>query len=488
MDLISLLETYTEIPFQNCRITDIQNDSRKIKKGDLFLAYKGALADGRDFIEKAIDLGASAIGYQPGKLSIRDDYYHKVPFVAIPNLPKLLSDIAAKFYAYPAKNLKITGVTGTNGKTTIAFQLAIALELLGKNSAYIGTLGEGKISELTNIPNTTPDAIYLQKLFADYLKDNVTNVCMEVSSHALRQGRVDNIDFNQAIYTNLSHDHLDYHHTMQAYAKAKSLLFQFSSLETAILNIDDDYFSVMEKKIPKTCQRITYGFSEHADVRASNCQFSFSGSKFLLKSHFGEQQIEIKSLGLFNVYNSLAIYSSLIMSGFSHLDVVNVMGKLPPSTGRMEIVAKKPCVVIDFAHSPDALQKVLQAILYLRDSNHLNSKIWVIFGCGGDRDNLKRPVMGKIASQAADYVVLTSDNPRTEDPERIIDEIASGLLITAKALKIVDRKMAIEEVLKIASPEDIVLIAGKGHEDYQIIGTNKFKFSDKELVRCFLHC
>lgn len=487
MKLASLLGSLINKPIEDCEIFGIQNDSRQVKPGYLFLAYPGAIADGRNYIKQAIDLGARAIVYEDGELPFSGDYLTKVPLIPITNLNKLLSIIAARFYSNPTKSLSITGVTGTNGKTTIAYQLARAHELLGVSSAYIGTLGHGSVSDLRTLENTTPDALCLQKLFYDYKQNGVNEVCMEVSSHALSQGRADSINFSQAIYTNLSHEHLDYHHTMQSYAEAKALLFKVPSLEAAILNKDDAFVNIMSAALPKNCKKLTYGMHENADIQALNCQYSLTGSEFEVKSDFGLQPIKIKSIGAFNIYNSLAVYSSLLMHGYSNSDIRPIMEQLQPSVGRMEIVADEPCVIIDFAHTPEALKSVLLTLVQLRECSDLDRKIWIIFGCGGDRDTLKRPIMGKIASEYADYVVLTSDNPRREDPEQIITEISNGLIPTAKALRIVDRKKAISKVLQMANPQDIILISGKGHETYQQIGDKKIIFSDKHLVQDILN-
>ncbi|MDF1757113.1 MAG: UDP-N-acetylmuramoyl-L-alanyl-D-glutamate--2,6-diaminopimelate ligase [Legionellaceae bacterium] len=483
MNLESLLSSLVDQPILNCEVLGIHNDSRQIKPGFLFVAYPGAISDGRNYIDQAIDLGAVAIVYEPKDFCVSEQSSSKVPHIPIPNLARSMATIAAKFFDYPSKSLSITGITGTNGKTTIAYQLANAHDLMGRSSAYIGTLGQGNIKSLEKLNNTTPDSLCLQSLFANYLDSGVDEVCMEVSSHALQEGRVDEVDFNQAIYTNLSHEHLDYHHTMKAYAEAKSKLFQSPSISVAILNNDCPYVNIMDQARHESCKKITYGLEDGCDVRAINCVYSLSGSEFDIKTSFGSQHVKVKNIGAFNIYNSLAVYCSLLAHGYSSKDVGQVLEKLEPSAGRMEIVANNPCVIVDFAHTPDALKNVLLTLSSLKSMSDTKRNIWAVFGCGGDRDTAKREVMGRIASEFADVVVLTSDNPRTEDPDKIISEIAKGLLSTTRALKFTDRKEAIEQTVSMADTNDIIVIAGKGHEEYQIVGSKKIKFSDKGLVQ-----
>ena len=370
------------------------------------------------------------------------------------------------------------GITGTNGKTTIAYQLAQAHYLLGQGAAYIGTIGQGNVIDLKPLDNTTPDALCLQKLLYQYKEQNLKQVCMEVSSHALVQHRVDAIAFDQAIFTNLTLDHLDYHHNMENYAAAKAMLFAGDSLMCAIINQDDEYQQIMAAAIKPHVKKLTYGMHQECDVKAVDWHMDINGTEVDVRSPWGQHRLQIKALGAFNIYNSLAVFSSLLASGYAPEHIVAVMSQLKAAPGRLEMVAQAPYVLVDYAHTPDALENALVTLGQLKKGN-----LWVVFGCGGDRDKTKRPVMGKIASLNADRIVITSDNPRTEDPQTIVDEIAHGLTSSAQVMQLINREEAIAYALKEADKDDIILIAGKGHEAYQQIGTVKHAFSDQAIVR-----
>ena len=484
MKLSSLLQPWVPTLSQDCEIVGIQNDSRQVKRGELFLAYPGAVTDGRQYLISASEHGAAAIVYEPAQFPDHVILPNDIPCIPMAHLASQLAVLASRFYAQPSHALSVAGVTGTNGKTTIAYQLAQAHQLLGQKSAYIGTLGQGRLPQLSPLHNTTPDALCLQRLFNDYRQQGIQQICMEVSSHALSEHRVDEIAFKEAIYTNLSHEHLDYHQTMASYAKAKASLFSKSSLQWVILNQDDDYVQTMAHAVPNTVQQFSYGLREKADVRAYNCKLYIHGSQFTVDSPWGRQELLIPSLGVFNIYNSLAVYTSLLANGYPIADVVAIMSLLSASPGRMEVVAQKPYVIVDYAHTPDALDNVLKTVLQLKSTPH--AKIWVVFGCGGDRDKTKRPVMGRIASAAADQLILTNDNPRHEDPNSIVRDIQAGIPKGTPKMTILDRHTAIEYALQSAAEEDIVLIAGKGHEDYQIIGDERLFFSDQAEVRQIL--
>lgn len=477
MKLTELLKPWITEKLPNVDITGLCHDSRLVTEGCLFLAYPGSAVDGRLFIEEAAEKGARAVLYEEKHLPPTLPLSNKVPCLGCNALAEKVAAIAARFYDDSSSRLNITGVTGTNGKTTIAFQLAKAYALLKKKAAYIGTLGQGPADTLGPLLNTTPDALCLQKLFREYSLSDIQYVAMEVSSHALTQGRVDEIHFNQAIFTNLTHDHLDYHQTMQAYAEAKALLFAYPALQCAIINYDDAYGELMRKPISSSCQTLTYGLKPGADVQAVEWHMDLSGTTITVESPWGQLSLHVKSLGQFNVYNSLAVLTSLLANDIPVNSVINVMSELPAAPGRLEVVREKPLVVVDYAHTPDALENVLKT---LKSLNH--GRLWVVFGCGGDRDKTKRPKMGSIASRYADQVIITSDNPRSEIPETIIEEIDTGLIPGAVSFKITDRRTAILFALKHATSEDIVLVAGKGHEEYQQIGQERHHFSDKEEV------
>lgn len=478
MQLALLLAPWNVKMSLDCDIRGLQNDSRKVLAGDLFFAYPGAAADGRQFMEKARQAGAAAIVYDPEGMSKMLPLPGAIPCVAVKDLARHLGSIAARFYHYADNPLRISGVTGTNGKTTIAWQLAQAHALLGRKSAYIGTLGQGEAYALQALDNTTPDALCLQKLLHDYQKTNIEQVCMEVSSHALALHRVDTLKFTEAIFTNLTHDHLDFHKTMEDYARAKAELFACPTLEYAIINNDDAYAPIMKKALNPSVRLLTYGLGEGALVRASKWTISMHGSHLNVDSPWGNHEFFLNALGQFNIYNGLSVFTSLLACGYPVEEVLSVMPKLQAAPGRMEVVAKNPCVIVDYAHTPDALKNSLSTLDALKEG-----RLWVIFGCGGDRDKGKRPMMAEAAERYADEIVITSDNPRSENPETIIDNIFEGLNPQTRALKIPGREDAIHYALEHADKKDIILIAGKGHEDYQQIGSVRYAFSDQNIVR-----
>lgn len=478
MKLTQLLPSLVTQSIVDCTITGMQNDSRCIQPGDVFVAYPGEATDGRFYLDKAIASGAVAVIYEAEAFPQSIALPSSVPCIAVTKLAAQLAYIAKKFYGDPGEALTITGVTGTNGKTTVAYQLAQAHSLLGQEAAYIGTIGQGNVSKLQVLDNTTPDALFLQRLLAQYKNQGLQQVCMEVSSHALSQHRVDAIEFNQAIFTNLTLDHLDYHHTMENYAAVKSRLFAQESLIWAIINQDDSYQQIMMNAVKSHVKKLTYGINKACDVSAVNWNMDIHGTVIEICSPWGNHQLHIKALGAFNIYNSLAVFSSLLASGYAPNKVVQVMSQLKAAPGRLEIVASEPYVLVDYAHTPDALKNALITLGQIK-----KGRLWVVFGCGGERDKTKRPLMGRIASEYADQIIITSDNPRTEDPQTIINEIAVGILPSACAIQLVNREEAIAYVLKEACEEDIILIAGKGHEAYQQIGTIKHAFSDQDIVR-----
>lgn len=479
MKLSTLIAPWKKIA-EDCDILGIEQDSRLVKSGDLFLAYPGGVYDARTFIPDVLEKGAAAVLYEPLNWPVDIARPTHKLCIPIPDLMLKRGEIASRFYDYPTHAFDVVGITGTNGKTTIAYLLAQAYELLGKSSAYLGTLGQGSVANITATNNTTPDPLSVQHFFHASRQQGVKVMCMEVSSHALIQARVAGIDFTYAIYTNLSHEHLDYHQTMDAYAAAKAMLFASPTLKYAVINQDDAYASMMCASVPSLCQTITYGIDAACDVCAENIKMEMTGSTFDVVSPWGRFEIHIKLIGQFNIYNSLAVLVTLFASGYHQQEVQQVMKKLKPSPGRMEIVHENPCVIVDYAHTPDALDNALSTVMQLK-----KRELHVVFGCGGDRDKTKRPLMGKVASEYADRMILTSDNPRTEDPMRIIDEIHAGVIASKQVLIESDRKKAIHQALLHAHEDDLVIIAGKGHEDYQQIGTTRLSFSDQNVVREF---
>lgn len=478
MKLAELLAPWLQITLNDDEIIDLHNDSRFIKPGMVFLAYPGASTDGRRYISQAMQNGARFIVFEPTQWPEDCPMPAAHLSVAFPNLAGHLALISSRFYGTPSKQLEVFGVTGTNGKTTIAYQLAEAHDALSKHATYIGTLGEGRVNALNQLANTTPDALCLQHLLSSYVKEGVQQVCMEVSSHALSQHRVDEIDFKQAIFTNLTLDHLDYHRTMEAYAEAKALLFSCPTLQWAIINNDDSYTPLIKKSLKPSCQLITYGLQETSQVRALHWDVQLTGTTLGVLSPWGEHTLRIKALGFFNIYNALAVFTSLAAYGYPLSDVIKTMAHLSPAPGRMEIVSTNPYVIVDYAHTPDALENVLRTLTDLK-----KGRLIVVFGCGGDRDKSKRPIMGGIAARYADIAIITSDNPRNENPEQIMKEIALGMGGKTPMHSIVDREQAIDTALALAKQEDIILVAGKGHESYQQVGTVYHRFSDQAVIR-----
>lgn len=478
MKLASLLSPWLKVEGTDCDIIGLQNDSRQIQPGFLFFAYPGAATDGRLHLPQAISAGAAAIVYEPVSWPVSVSLPEGIPCIAFTGLAQMLGQIANRFYGEPSKQMVITGVTGTNGKTTTAYQLAQAHSLLGEKAAYVGTIGQGEVNHLQPQINTTPGALFLQELLYGYQQAAIKQVCMEVSSHALSQQRVDCVEFQQAIFTNLSHDHLDYHLNMESYAAAKALLFAKEGLKWAIVNHDDPHSTLMMAAVKKPCQIISYGFNEGADVRALSWDVSLGGTQLRIDSPWGSCHLTIKALGFFNIYNALGIFSSLMAHGYPLEKVIPVMAELRAAPGRMEIVAQEPYAIVDYAHTPDALENVLVTLQKVK-----KGRILLVFGCGGDRDKSKRPLMGRIASQYADLVIITSDNPRTEDPLAIIKAIEEGVANKTMTYRIVDREQAIAKAISLAEKEDIILIAGKGHEDYQQIGTTLYDFSDQQVFQ-----
>lgn len=456
-------------------------DSRQVVPHSIFCAYPGTGSNGCDFIQSAIDKGADTIFWDDPKL-------HKIAVTnfLIPSLMHYVGILAAHKYAYPSRHFKLIGVTGTNGKTSITHWLNQAYNILGFKTAIIGTTGAGMYDAVEDYAMTTPDPITLQKLLANFLASKAGIVAMEVSSHALAQGRVNGANFLGAIFTNLTQDHLDYHKTMDNYFAAKTELFYWHGLKHVVINADDHYGQLLIKQLNETkggAELVSYGI-EHGDVKAANIQINLTGTKFVLQ--YGSQKIPVtvNTLGKFNVYNLLAVSSWLLVDGYTLSDIAAVLPKLAPVKGRMQTIkmANRPLVVIDYAHTPDALSNALQT---LREVEH-SGELYCVLGCGGDRDKSKRSMVGKVAISLADNVIITSDNPRTEDPFDIIRQISAGIPEGAKYKTIENRKEAIKYALTEAQAQDIILIAGKGHEDYQIIGKEKHHFSDYEVAHAVL--
>lgn len=461
----------------HCRVCA---DSRQVREGDVFVAYIGEYADGRNYIQAAIERGAQAVIYQADS-DFRLPENIPIPTVGIADLSTVAGSVAGFLYDNPSEKMDIIGITGTNGKTSISQWLAQAWGLLGKRCAVVGTVGNGFIDHLQESTHTTPDAVRLQTLLADFLAQQAQAVAIEVSSHGLHQHRVNGVAFDTAVFTNITRDHLDYHGTIAHYADSKKRLFNLPNLRHAIVNIDDEYgrLWIQEPNRQCTTQWISYGFSADADVQIDNFQAAFDGNRFVLHTPWGDCAIHTHLLGRFNAQNLAACVAVLAVHGFALSDIADIVPHIKPARGRMESLRAEnaPLVVIDYAHTPDALEKALQT---LQESKASHSRLWCVFGCGGNRDKGKRPLMGKIASDNADCVVITSDNPRLEDPQSIIDDILPAVF--QPAFVAISRQKAIEYAICHAKIEDIVLIAGKGHETYQDIQGVKHHFDDAECA------
>ena len=461
--------------------THMTADSRQVKAGSVFVAYKGEAADGRHYIEQAIKNGASAVVWE--QAGFNWDLSWQVANQAVDHLKQKVGAMASEFYGQPSQQLWMIGVTGTNGKTTCTHWLAQAFGALNRQSAVIGTLGNGLLNHgLSETKNTTPDSILLHEMLADFLKQKAQVVAMEVSSHGLDQGRVNGVAFDVAVFTNLTRDHLDYHGDMQAYGDAKKKLFTWDGLKVAVLNLDDDFGAEVAAELKAKNKRVmTYGITKKdADVVAQSVTLSEDGMTLKVKTPQGDAVVHANVVGQFNAYNLLAVLATLLASDVGLQDAVKALSAIKPVAGRMQQCGggNHPLIVVDYAHTPDALEQVLKS---LRAQLTQHAELICVFGCGGDRDQGKRPLMGKVATSLASQVIVTSDNPRNESPASIIQAVMAGA--GQQATSIENRADAIKHAVKKAKKGDVVLIAGKGHEDYQEISGVKYPFSDMKVAQ-----
>ena len=467
-------------------VTGLAIDSRSVRNGDVFLAYPGESADGRTYVDQAIARGAIAViaeaGFEHNNLS--------VPVVLVAELRDQVSAIANRFYDQPSATMNIIGVTGTNGKTSTTQLIAQALRLIGKPCGVIGTLGNSlnasEQNKNTGSGLTTPDPIALQAQLAQWRDKNVQHAAMEVSSHGLVQSRVSGIRFCGAVFTNLTRDHLDFHGTMDAYGAAKARLFDMPDLEFAVINRDDNFGVELIEKIGERLPVFDYSMHDaSAAIAILSASFHAHGVNAVVKTPWGEIALRSHLLGDFNLSNLLAVVAVLGRLGIAPETISALLPMLDPIAGRMQRVAAEADieVVVDYAHTPDALEHALAA-----SRRHCRGQLWCVFGCGGDRDAGKRPLMGAIASRLADRIVLTSDNPRSENPQNILDQIAAGI-DAANAINVIvesDRASAISFAVRRAQSGDMVLLAGKGHEDYQLVGREIRPFNDVIVARAAL--
>ncbi|MGG0717804.1 UDP-N-acetylmuramoyl-L-alanyl-D-glutamate--2,6-diaminopimelate ligase [Robertmurraya massiliosenegalensis] len=480
MNLHTLLKS---LHFINCENVDnpeidsIENDNRKVVKGSLFICIKGYTVDGHDYAESAVQQGAVAVlAEKPLSLA--------VPVIVVESTKRAMAVLSDAFYGQPSHKLHMIGITGTNGKTTTSHLIEKILSDANQQTGLIGTMYTKIGSKQIETKNTTPESLTLQKTFKQMVEAGVQTAVMEVSSHALVEGRVHGTDFNVAVFTNLTQDHLDYHHTMDEYKRAKSLLFSqlgntyhLHNPKFAVLNVDDEASQMF---IESTSGHVlTYGIDKDANLRATNIQITSQGTEFELKSPFGIYKVTMSLIGKFSVYNALASIGAAICSGISIENAITSIQTIKGVAGRFELVdaGQDFTVIVDYAHTPDSLENVLKTI-----KEFAQNKTSVVVGCGGDRDRTKRPIMAKVACDYSDRSIFTSDNPRSEDPEQILKDMEAG--VTGQSFEVlVDRKKAIYHAIEMAEPGDVILIAGKGHETYQLIGAKVFDFDDREVAK-----
>ena len=454
------------------QIGALEYDSRKVKAGDCFFAVRGTQSDGHNYIASAIESGAVAVVCQELPQQLNEG----VSYIVVEDSNKAMADMAAAFYDYPSEELELVGVTGTNGKTTVATLLCDLFQLLGHKAGLISTVvyrvGEREIAST----HTTPDAIRLNAMLREMVDEGCDYCFMEVSSHSVVQERIRGLKFAGGIFTNLTHDHLDYHGTFAEYIKAKRLFFDsLPKRAFALTNIDDRNGEVMVQNAVAKVSR--YSLRSMADFRCKVLEMLFDG----MLLDVCDREVWVQLLGRFNAYNLLAVYGTATLLGKSSDEVLQAMSALKKVNGRFEPMRSESGItaIVDYAHTPDALENVIATI---NDIRREGQKLIVVCGCGGDRDATKRPEMGRIASREADIAIFTSDNPRTENPETILDQMEAGKWEGSRTLRISDRAQAIHTAVMLAAAGDIILVAGKGHETYQIIGTEKRHFDDREVL------
>lgn len=479
-ELISVIPFMKENPtFDFININSIAIDSREVSSGSLFICIRGLQTDGHFFVKQAIENDAAAI--------ISEEVFDSpVPLILVNDTSTILAKVVNKFYGNPTSNLPIIGITGTNGKTTISYLLESIYNKYEKKTGLIGTIQNKIGGEVFQTSHTTPNIVDLQRIFYQMKQKNVEQVIMEVSSHALDMGRIHGTNFDIVIFTNLTQDHLDYHGNQLDYLYAKSLLFSQlgntygENRKYAVINADDEHAKRIKKATAQDI--ITYGINSAADITASDIQLNATETKFRLKTPKGTVKITSRLIGMFNIYNMLAASAAAIVNDIPLEVIQSALATLTPISGRFETIDTEEdyTIIVDYAHTPNALENVLETGRQLT-----GSRLITVVGCGGDRDRSKRPLMAKVAVDLSNYAIFTADNPRSEDPNVIISEMIKDLEGNFEIE--VDRKRAIRKALAIAEPNDIIIIAGKGHEAYQEIAGKKYIFDDREVVRTLLN-
>lgn len=479
---IKALEVYGD---KDTDITGIAYDSRRVKKGNLFVCITGLKTDGHNYIEGAIKNGAGAIVIEKEMKNIKDIIdKHDISAIRVNDSRDVLSKLSSNFFNNPSEKINAVGITGTNGKTSITYLITSILEENNKKTSIIGTMKNRIVDEEYKTSNTTPESLELQYLFNEMLKKDVDVCAMEVSSHSLDLKRVEDIKFNIGVFTNLTADHLDFHKDMESYKNAKMKLF-YKTSDVNIINTDDKYGKEIYNEIKNlNTPVLSYGLDNNCDIRAEDIKMNITFSEFKLVTPKYSGNVKINIPGLFSIYNILAAIAVCYFMGYSYENISKGIKAIKPIRGRFEPVEnnKGISVIVDYAHTPDALENVLKTI-----NQFAKGRVIVVFGCGGDRDSSKRPVMGKIAYNMSDYSIITNDNPRTEDPNMIVEDILKGIGQDKNKYDVVmDRREAIKIAISSAQKDDIVLIAGKGHETYQIINNEVLDFDDKEVAIEFL--
>ncbi|MEZ5524622.1 MAG: UDP-N-acetylmuramoyl-L-alanyl-D-glutamate--2,6-diaminopimelate ligase [Pseudomonadales bacterium] len=483
MSLQQLFDGFVKTPVDaHIRVRDIKLDSRQVHPGDLFVALRGSEVDGTRFIHRAIERGAVAVALDAEQTKLTGDC--PVPLVRVENIRARLGDIADRFFASPSRQLCVIGITGTNGKTSCCQYIAQSLAASEVRCGMIGTLGWGEPGKLINTGHTTPDVVSVHRMLAHFVAAGFEVVVMEVSSHGLDQMRVNGVRFDTGVFTNLTRDHLDYHQTMQHYGSSKRKLFEMSGMKRAVLNVDDNFGSQLYRELGGELQVVGYALDEAAQVRATSIQLTAQGIRARVSSPWGEGILSSQLLGRFNLSNLLAVFTVLCLQGLSVDKALAVIAGLENAPGRMQRYGGRglPVVVVDYAHTADAL---MVALATLRELSR--GRLICVFGCGGERDKGKRPQMGKMAERFSDQIILTNDNPRREAGQQIIDEILAGITRPQKVRVCLDRSMAIQQAVSMAGVDDVVLVAGKGHENYQEIGGVRMAFNDGEQVKQALY-
>jgi UDP-N-acetylmuramoyl-L-alanyl-D-glutamate--2,6-diaminopimelate ligase len=465
-------------PLEDAEVKGITADSRAVKEDFVFVAIKGTSTDGHKFIEEAIKKGARAIIAQSSE-AVTHSY--QIPFlIKVKDTRIALAKLAAEFYANPSAQMKVVGITGTNGKTTVTYLIEAIVKEAGFSVGVIGTVDYRFKNTVIPSKNTTPGPLELQSLLAEMSGQGINYAVMEVSSHALAQDRVEGIKFYSAIFTNITQDHLDYHRTKEEYFQAKSKLFRnIHSPAYAVINNDDLYSARLKELNP--VQIITYGITNESDIMARDIKFDISHTEFILRDNINQQELKLKTplIGIFNAYNILSAVTWALKDGLDLKTILSALEKFSYVPGRLERIDSRAAfeIFVDYAHTEDALKNVISTLRHLP-----HKRLIVVFGCGGERDRTKRPKMGFVVTESADFVVITSDNPRSETPEDIIADIKHGIKKDNYCV-VVERGQAIKRGLSLARAGDIVLLAGKGHENYQILKDKRIEFDDREVAR-----